>query len=199
MSDYNLPVNDVEKLLRFSFDSFIPSPKRILVPFAGEGFVAQVAKRKFPEATIDCIENNPATFYLLKSFNLIEADFFHYQGEEKYDLVIMDPPFKKMLYIDAAIKGFDFTLEHGFLSTIIPEAMLNKNSEAVNTLCNLIAQSDFRAYIEAPFKKRLCLFTRIYKLSASEQKLRENEWEGFPSFYHYSLNLHHEAPPPVPR
>lgn len=78
---------------------------KILDVGTGTGILALIMAQKFPNSKVFAIENHPpsleiATFNFKHSpfcsrLHLIDGDFFHFSTEEKFDVIICNPPYFK--------------------------------------------------------------------------------------------------------
>ena len=75
----------------------LPAANRILEPSAGTGEIANYARMRYPDATIDAIEVNPAIYEAVAktspSYNYLRADFTTWTPTESYDLIVGNPPY----------------------------------------------------------------------------------------------------------
>lgn len=67
----------------------------VLEPQAGDGAIAEYVKKSNYNFVLHVIEKDPRLCEILrgKDLNLIDYDFLTYSGMDKYDLIIMNPPF----------------------------------------------------------------------------------------------------------
>jgi len=78
--------------------------KRILEPSAGTGAIVERTLAYFPKAKVVAIENDKLNVAILRSkfkdndrVDVVECRFEDYDEDEKFDLVLMNPPFKYAL------------------------------------------------------------------------------------------------------
>jgi hypothetical protein len=76
---------------------------KFLEPCVGAGHIAEVIKKYYPEAAVDCvdIENRgyPGT---------VEADFLKFETEQKYSAIITNPPYSLALeFIEKSLQLLD--------------------------------------------------------------------------------------------
>lgn len=99
---YPTPSLLIEKMLS---DVDLSRISSILEPSAGRGDIATFIKSKFETLykrstrypnIIDCIEIDPSLTSVLKGngFRVIYNDFLQFRTHKKYDLIVMNPPFK---------------------------------------------------------------------------------------------------------
>ncbi|MHC4400520.1 MAG: DUF3560 domain-containing protein [Planctomycetota bacterium] len=69
---------------------------KVLEPSAGHGAIAEVIRRRHPDAQLDVIEFNATLREVLRNegFNLVGQDFLEFRARD-YDRIIMNPPFEK--------------------------------------------------------------------------------------------------------
>ena len=75
----------------------LPAANRILEPSAGTGEIANYARTRYPDATIDAIEVNPVIYDAVSKtsppYNYLRADFTTWTPTESYDLIVGNPPY----------------------------------------------------------------------------------------------------------
>jgi hypothetical protein len=75
----------------------LPAANRILEPSAGTGEIANYARIRYPNATIDAIEVNPTIYEAVAKtsppYNYLRADFTTWSSAEPYDLIVGNPPY----------------------------------------------------------------------------------------------------------
>lgn len=75
----------------------LPAATRILEPSAGTGEIANYARTRYPDATIDAIEVNPEIYEAVSKtsppYNYLRADFTTWTPTESYDLIVGNPPY----------------------------------------------------------------------------------------------------------
>jgi len=75
----------------------LPAANRILEPSAGTGEIANYARMRYPDATIDAIEVNPVIYEAVSKtsppYNYLRADFTTWSCAEPYDLIVGNPPY----------------------------------------------------------------------------------------------------------
>jgi len=97
-----------------------PTPgMKVLEPEAGQGAIAI----PFREVGCDvsCYELSESNFNVLKSLNLdvIQSDFLQIEPEEKYDLIVMNPPFSKQQDIKHVLHAYKFLKPNGILVSVM--------------------------------------------------------------------------------
>lgn len=100
--------------------------KRILEPSAGQGAIAARLASMFPDAQLDTCELLDVNRAALKrkGFNVVADDFLTYVPEEKYDLIVMNPPFSvdgdALAYIAHIMYAWEMLAGGGKLVAITP-------------------------------------------------------------------------------
>lgn len=82
-------------------------PKSILEPQAGQGALVEKCRVRWKEAEISCMELDSINVAVLQSkgFKVIHYDFLTFSGVDKFDLIIMNPPFSAGLqHLEKAIE-----------------------------------------------------------------------------------------------
>jgi len=136
------PDNVIEQLIEsIPFDN----GKRILEPSAGAGAIADKIKKHCDNYRIsyqlDVCEINPQCQQVLKAkgYNLVAEDFLKYNPKDKYDIIIMNPPFNKQQDIDHVTHALSMLVPDGYLvSVMLPSFQYreNKKSKAFRDLIN---------------------------------------------------------------
>ncbi|MFD0992379.1 zincin-like metallopeptidase domain-containing protein [Tenacibaculum geojense] len=131
--------NKLKKLLQevqlTKIDGFFPTPKKltakllenltiekgdtILEPSAGIGLMAEVIKKEYPDNKLTLLEKVTTLHEIceLKGFDSINMDFLKHQ--QKYDVIIMNPPFEKNQDIDHVLHAFSLLKDGGRLMAIM--------------------------------------------------------------------------------
>lgn len=104
---YPTPVATIEKMLK----KLKRNPKTMLEPSAGKGDIIKHIEKineqwRYSDKNIDlrscvsiknvhCIESDPSLINILKSDKrlIVDTDFLSYSGADKYDCIVMNPPF----------------------------------------------------------------------------------------------------------
>lgn len=70
-------------------------PRYVLDPSAGKGTILESVKKRYYRTSVRSIEINDERQHILRSkgFNVIDSDFLKYEGGDKFDLIIANPPF----------------------------------------------------------------------------------------------------------
>lgn len=117
----------------------------ILEPSAGQGGILELAKARFPKANFDVVEYLDLNAQVLrdKGYRVYEQDFMNFVPEQKYHLILMNPPFSleedKYAWISHTQKAFELLREDGMLVAIVP-ASIKFNS--------LVKVEEFRSQVE---------------------------------------------------
>ena len=102
---------------------YVPITGNILEPSAGTGnLIFGLNKEK-----ITCIELSKFHNIILKAkgFNSVEMDFLTYNTDEKYDCIVMNPPYSKnraLLHVNHAVKLLS---ENGYILAVLPTGKVN--------------------------------------------------------------------------
>lgn len=102
----------------YQFDNF-----NMLEPSAGEGAIADYFRKNFKEENITLVELFDVNVENLQNKgykNIIQGNFLELEINKKFDFIIMNPPFKKMEYIDHILKAYELLSEDGELIVIMP-------------------------------------------------------------------------------
>lgn len=107
----------------------ITNGQTILEPSAGLGHIAEVVKNTFPENKLHTVEYNSslAEILTLKGFETTNKDFLEFN--EKFDRIIMNPPFEKAQDIDHVKHAFDLLNEGGRIVSIMGAGAFNNSTK----------------------------------------------------------------------
>ena len=114
----------------------------ILEPSAGLGNIAEFIQLRWKVA-VDCIESNyDARAYLeKKKFNLVGDDFLQFEAVDRYDRIIMNPPFSHDDWAVHIVHAWRQLKPTGRLISIVPNA-LTKKSKKVQAVRDLMESFD---------------------------------------------------------
>lgn len=104
----------------------VNSGRCILEPSAGSGRIASVIRDNMQkDATLDCceIDGRLVDILQLRGFYVISRNFIEYAdtAPQKYDRIIMNPPFEKNQDVAHVRRAFDLLLPGGILVSIMSE------------------------------------------------------------------------------
>lgn len=124
-------VNIVQEMAEIKKDD------KILEPSAGTGSLLKNLDCK----KIQCIELNPILTRILKSkgYNVINEDFEKVKTSDKYDKIIMNPPFGSRMDAKHIVKAFELLENDGCLVAVHSSGILtatDKHSKSFQTLFN---------------------------------------------------------------
>ena len=111
----------------------------VLEPSAGQGAIADEIRNRGAE--VFCAEILPENLKILeaKSHKIVSRDIFAYAAYEKFDRVVMNPPFENQADIDHIIHAFDMLKPNGILVSVMAAGVVfRQNKKTV----------DFRKLIE---------------------------------------------------
>jgi len=94
-----------------------------LEPSAGEGNIADYFRKNFKDENITLVEYFDVNVEKLQQKgykNIIHTNFLKWNTDKKFDFIIMNPPFKKMEYIDHILKAYELLSLEGNLIAIFP-------------------------------------------------------------------------------
>lgn len=121
---------------------------RVLEPSVGRGAIAmKLVERGLKKEQIQCVEMDGfnADIVRAKGFNVIEDDFLNYQPEEKFNLIVMNPPFaykgNKRLYADHIQHAFGMLRQGGLLVAIAPNSLFVSIDAKNAALIDLVGQN----------------------------------------------------------
>jgi len=129
----------IRSLIGCKIDGYFPTPSDIvgrmideadieensliLEPSAGKGDIVDTIIEAFPSASVDVVEINSRLRDILeaKGHNIIEHDFLDVEAVEKYDRIIMNPPFEDSQDIFQVLKAYKHLKIGGRIVAIMGE------------------------------------------------------------------------------
>jgi len=139
-----VPRSYIAELLRERLAPWIARPariKRTLDLCTSSGCLAVVLAKTFPTAQVDAVDishtalavtrHNVATYHLLRHLRLLQADLFSALHNERYDLIITNPP-----YVATRIMH---ELPHEYRHE--PQLALTKNNNDLNAMRMILRQT----------------------------------------------------------
>jgi predicted RNA methylase len=106
---------------------------KVLEPEAGTGRIAKAVRRRGVEPV--CIEFGYTAYEFLKkqNFNVTQDDFLAVDpaSMEKFNVVLMNPPFSNMADIDHVLHAYKFLADGGVLAAIVSEGSFNGDRKKV--------------------------------------------------------------------
>jgi hypothetical protein len=114
----------------------------ILEPSAGLGAIADVLRRHFPMATLDCVERNHARCAALeaKGHSVHCADFMKVAQRPVYDLVLMNPPFERGQDVDHIWHAFGMLKPGGRLVSVASAGVSFRSDKKTAALRELVTE-----------------------------------------------------------
>lgn len=116
----------------------------ILEPQAGAGALLDAVTARFPNAQVTCVETNPINVHALraKGYNPIQADFLKWSTDEKFDLVLGNPPFTAkgdtLAYVTHISKMMGLVADGGQMLSIAPNSLSFRDEKRISPLRNAI-------------------------------------------------------------
>ena len=163
IQELNKPVNPIQKQIKemenkvkfYKIDGYFPTPKTIvqqmidladiqdgesiLEPSAGNGNILDGVKQYSQDnglnVNLDAIEFNYTLSQILelKQYKVVSNDFIEFTPFNKYNKIIMNPPFEKNQDIDHVMKAYDCLKDGGKLVAIMsPHWTFANDSKSVN-------------------------------------------------------------------
>lgn len=120
--------------------------KRVLEPSAGEGALANVARRMGADVVAIEAWNVNAIKLRAQGYDVIERDFLSVTPEEigTFDAILANPPFTKNQDIQHAMHMFQFIRPGGALSIIMSTAWLEGKTKAHSQFKEFLATQDVK-------------------------------------------------------
>ena len=109
----------------------IEADHRVLEPSAGKGDIAEKLREIVGADNLAINELSLTLRDILrkKGFEGVEGDFFDRKVEEKYDRIVMNPPFEKGADIDHVSRAFDMLKPGGRLVSIMGEGVFSRQGK----------------------------------------------------------------------
>src|SRR5690606_23845619 len=111
-------------------------------PSAGSGAIAEVIRRRLPDAQLDVIERQVSLREILQSdgFNVVGGDFLAFEPSAPYDRIIMNPPFEKRQDTEHISRALDMIVPGGRLVAIASASLASRDDTATRKLRERIAE-----------------------------------------------------------
>lgn len=125
----------------------------ILDPSAGKGDILERLVKRFDlrRGELSAIEIDPELRTLLngKGYRVVDSDFLEYQGNYRFNLILMNPPFSKG--VEHLLKAWDILYEGDIVCLLNAESIRNPYSEKRKLVARLIEQFGSVEYIGSAF------------------------------------------------
>lgn len=122
------PLNVINEMMGF-LPVYYSEELNFLEPSCGQGHIVDEISRLFKNSKITCVEKNKrhCEFMEAKGYNPICTDFLDMKAEPKYDVILMNPPFRdEWEHIKHA---YNFLKEGGYLVSVASNNVLGKESK----------------------------------------------------------------------
>lgn len=156
---YPTPREVIEQMVRplvevgYRETRYIPGKRNFLEPSAGKGDIADylVDRRLVGKREMSCIEIDPNLRHILsdKGYKVVDSDFLEYDGRERFNLIIMNPPFSNG--VDHLLKAWEVLYEGDLVCLLNAETVRNPYTRKRELLCNIIQQYGRYKEIGQPF------------------------------------------------
>ena len=133
---FETPKNIVSQLIELAE---IKPGNICLEPSAGQGNIAEEI-REIVGKNITCIEIMPENVFILenKGFEVYKSDFLQYPLDEKFDRIIMNPPFTKQQDISHVEKALMHLKDNGILVSVMSAGIkFRSNKKTITFLSKL--------------------------------------------------------------
>lgn len=166
-TEFNFFPTPIELVKKMQYLIDIKKDDLVLEPSAGTGSLIAGLKKE----NIVCIELNPILASILKEkkYNVKNIPFEEYEPEQKFDKIIMNPPFHKRLDAKHIMRAFEMLKDNGELIAIHSSGILHSTDKTCNKfkdLCNkyMTYQEKIEAGAFASSAKGTKIETYIIKL-----------------------------------
>jgi predicted RNA methylase len=107
---------------------------RVLEPSAGNGNIAEVIREAGVEPDTIEISNELGEILKAKGFNIVGSDFL--ESDQKYDRIVMNPPFGNGMDIDHVKHAYDLLLPGGKVVAIMGEGSFSRGDKKATEFRN---------------------------------------------------------------
>lgn len=122
----------------------LPDETRLLEPSAGIGAIVNAVREAGFVGPIDAVEIDPFRASRLKDCRVINGDFLAFDNSDKYDLVLMNPPFTSdkdaHAYISHITHAWDLLKPGGDLVSIVPSGFEYRQDKRVAEFRQLVTR-----------------------------------------------------------
>lgn len=185
----------VDEIVRVASASIRFDEISVLEPSAGQGALADAIKKEFPKSkitTVEYLELN-ASILKKKGYSPIVDDFMEVEFNEKFDLIIMNPPFSlatdKKAYITHIMKAHSLLKPDGTLLAITPLGWTFNDADVDFKKFVAIHAEFVDTYEAGTFKKSgTMVATNLICLDSAESvqsKLEDKRYQE--DFYHFMV------------
>ena len=185
----------VDKILEHIKNAIWWDDVKILEPSAGQGAFLDEIKEVYPEGDITCVEYLELNANILrkKGYNPIVDDFMDVEFEDKFDIIVMNPPFSlahdRKAYITHIRKAHKLLKPDGVLFAIAPTGWINNSSTVENDFRKFVSiySTDVELYDSGTFKEAGTLISTTGILLNSEESVSRHYGSGYYEdlFYYY--------------
>lgn len=175
-TDYFYTPKNVTKIMIGLIPESCYADLEILEPSCGQGHILEMLKENFKNAKITCIEKNPlhCSYLKKKGFQPICKDFLEVTPEEKYNVIVMNPPFSEEL--EHIKHAFEFLKDGGYLVSVSSGTFLYRNDDKHKKFLEWFKERDGSTYKleKQSFKESGTLTNAILIFLEKENKERRN-------------------------
>ena len=138
---FETPNNIVNQLIELGE---IKQNDRCLEPSAGQGNIAN-ALRKIVGNNIVCVEIMPENIAILENngFNVYKGDFLQYPSNEKFDKIIMNPPFTSQQDITHVEKALTHLNNNGILVSVMSVGIKFRTNKKTKDFLSKLNEYDY--------------------------------------------------------
>lgn len=145
---FETPQNIVDQLIELGE---IRRGHKCLEPSAGRGNIAEALETIAGIGMAWCIELNPDNVLVLnhKGFKVCEENFLEYNTKNKYDRIVMNPPFTRQQDIAHVLKALKFLNDDGILVSVMSAGVMFRQDRRTRNFWAKVAE-DTSEVIELP-------------------------------------------------
>lgn len=120
---FETPPDVVTKLIELAE---VQPGQKCLEPSAGRGNIAESIRGIVGNEKMTCVELMPENAVVLidKGFSVHEGDFLQYDSSERYDRIVMNPPFTRQQDISHVMKALDYLEDNGILVSVMSAGIM---------------------------------------------------------------------------
>lgn len=164
---------------------------RVLEPSAGTGaFADALAQRLGGKEFVLCCEANPVNARILreKGYEVVEGDFLAFETDERFPLIVMNPPFAGRTWKKHLEHALAMRENHGTVACIVPKSAFEmRTPDDRHWVRTILSRSTFEHHPEQSFAETGTNVDTLTLFIEDEKPRRPTE--GHPSEVAWEMNI----------